>query len=146
MLLEPPGGTLLQCRDELRLATRELGGQQVADQLVVAVPLAATIQRDHGRFDDSSTSSVACDPDAPSTASQRGPHSCSSTEVRVRKDTSPGGRRASTSVRRWSAMNTSSPRFHLDLPARVQAHSHGGRKPSDTSRGDPDVSSRTEKS
>ena len=88
------------CRDQAGFAAAELGPQQVPEQMVVAVPLPAPVERDHQQvpalqlLEGGPTRSLS------RVASQSGPEMRSSTDVRVRNDRSAGEVRSSSSDRR----------------------------------------------
>jgi hypothetical protein len=66
-----------------------------------------------------SSSSMRADPAMARVASQSGPLIRSSTDVRVRNDTSPGEARSRNSVRRYAAMYDSS-RFSVNPATRCE--------------------------
>jgi hypothetical protein len=98
--LTPDRRSGVQFRDQLGLTLLQLGPEQLAEQVVVAVPLPLPVKRDHQQVGVSSDSSTRPDPLVARTASHSGPDRRSSTAVRVRNVISSGGRWASSSERR----------------------------------------------
>ena len=95
---------------DVRLAALELVAQQLAEQVVVAIPLAAPVER----HDEAVRALERLERLRPtrvvwSTASQRPPHMRSSTEVCLRNRASAAGSRDSSSRRKYSDTNRSSP-------------------------------------
>ena len=99
--LEPPCRPSVQPRDEVRFAPPELGAEQLPEEAVVAVPLAAAVERDGQEvaalqlFED-----LAESRSGRATASHRPPHMRSRIDVRVRKVTSSGDSPSRSSDRR----------------------------------------------
>ena len=90
----------VQLGDLRRRRQRQLVLEQLAEQVVVAIPLAAVVQRHEEEVERSSSARMRAEPSTPATTSQRGPESRLSTEVRSRKSRRSGGSPSSTSSAR----------------------------------------------
>ena len=89
--LEPVGGATVELGDELGVVQLELAPEQLAEEVVTAVPAAVAFEWDDERARPSSSSSASAESFVFSTASQSRPHIRSSTDVRRRKDNRSGG-------------------------------------------------------
>jgi hypothetical protein len=73
------------------MLVQEVGLEDVREQVVVAVPAAAVVERDQNRLARSSAPSMALPPWPPVTASHSGPLRRSRMEVRIRKSRTGAG-------------------------------------------------------
>ena len=78
----------MEILDQVGLPALEFGVQQLSEQVVIAVPLTAAVERDHQQIPAFHPLQDAAGFLRARTASQSGPHILSSTEVRVRNDAS----------------------------------------------------------
>jgi hypothetical protein len=110
MLQVPGGGAASQDRQQAGLRAFQFCEEQVAEQVVVAVPLARRSNGTSSRFDRARSASVVPAPGTSSTASHSGPDIRSRTAVLVKKTRCELEIRARNSDSTYSLTNRSSPR------------------------------------
>ena len=89
VILEPGRRPFAQAQGQLRFGLTQFSLRELAEEVMAAIP-ASYRSRLTSRFEEASDSRSCCEPRASVTASPRGPHKRSRTDVRLRNSTVAG--------------------------------------------------------